>query len=364
MNLKVLFKQLFNARSSISTSKLNTMKLSTFSHSAIDTYRKCGELYKYSYIDKVVPSSAESYFELGTFIHGALEGLYLDFYKTPEEGFYRYLPVYLKEENLSELEPDILAIIDKLSNLYVRASEDYLGKDAIRNKGNGKQEGPARPVSKVPTQTTDWKSALIAEGIDVLRNSVNQRAARQVKFVNIALTDVIGECHYILKKYKHPSWYKETIPGMVEIAFSTRDETGTYKNLVEWPNQPNTYISGVIDLVARNHNSQIVIVDHKTGQDTTNTSLVQHNSQLNIYAYAWFKLTGDWPDFISINNAKTGSNYIAPVEPQIALDIVYNRSKYITDIINKRFIKEAPSDYNSPCVKCPMLHKCHPLLNI
>jgi hypothetical protein len=327
----------------------------SFSYSGLGTADKCLKLYELQYIQKIVPYVTTFPQEQGTVVHSCLEALYLGKAKTALEAFDKVVwPAYLAKYRLEFLAEDLTSYAESMEGLHLKASADYDGDDAIRTQAGG--------YTKKPTTTAAWKDALAQIDTDTIDN---QAFIIDRRFREIPVSKLFYDVRTIVKTYNHPEWYSHVEPGMIEVGFSVPPDGDRHSteilNPVRWPSHPRIYMKGFIDLACRTHKGGLVLMDHKTsaGEAPTETH-VQHHGQLNLYAWVWHYLTDEWPEHIAINHIKTGKAVIADLIPSIAEETVKEKEALIGLILQGHFYKRNPTDYQSPCLKCPMLINCWP----
>lgn len=342
------------------------------SHSRLGVFESCGQKYYREYILKERIQQEADHFIIGTMCHSAVE----DTWNGNQPDVQAALDVnwhnWLEDKNLGYLKKELKDISKDIGSLWKRSSAEYIGRDAIRKAGN--------LVADNPTMTKAWKDAAAELKIAERQASVDNRSRSQlgVAYANVSLVNCYSETYAIMSNFKDPDCLASV--EYLEFPLSERvygpdpDQLGKQK-LLEIINpvkfeKSNTYLNGYIDVVGKNHNGDIVILDHKTssGLPPIETA-VAHNEQLLQYAWAWQQLTGDWPAYVGINHLRSGTCVIAPVDPQRVLDVIERREHLILATSQGVYPKKDPFAYSSPCLKlkdgalsdhCPHLAKCHP----
>lgn len=342
------------------------------SHSRLGVFESCQQKYYREYILKERISQEADHFIIGTMCHSAIEDTWNGDQPDVQTALNTNWKTWLEEKNLSYLSKELANLSKDIGSLWRRASASYTGKDAIRKAGN--------LVADNPTMTKAWKDAAAELKIVERQSSIDIKAKSQlgVSYANVSLVNCYAETYAIMANFKDPDCLSSVeyleFP-LSEQVYGPDPENNGRQKLLEIINpvkfsKTNTYLNGYIDVVGKDHNGNIVILDHKTssGAPPIETA-VAYNEQLLQYAWAWHQLTGDWPAYVGINHLRSGTCVTAPVNPQRVLDVIERRENLILATSQGIYPKKDPFSYSSPCLKikdgslsdyCPHLLKCHP----
>lgn len=337
-----------------------------YSFSRITTYSKCGQMYKLRYIDGM-PSDSTTATLTGNICHEVLEELHLNGGNSLE---------ILVDNMESILQKRNIAVpngyVEKLSSLfllqeelYLRASAEYDGPDAIRKKDG--------TVSAYPEMTGTWIKEVKRLNIDGIKIDIdNQFAFLNPELIEISISDVMTDSFNILKKYSIPESIVKTLHTELPIS---KEVNGQILNQVKIPEK---YVDGDdINLVAFidwigitkvNGKEGLTIIDYKTNKSNTNSNQVKYNAQLCIYSYAVEKVLGQKVDRIGIHHLRSNTLHLAKVDPKIVDDVMANTFNPHLSIKQGIFKKHMPDSNYSPCLnmygkKCPYINNCYPNLN-
>lgn len=403
----------------------------TVSVSRLSQYEECSQLYKLTRIDNVLEAyTGTVYTEIGTACHGPLETFYGQFlldedakYATPYEAMTApggYWDQQLAKYNLLGLKDHLQNYAHHTTQLYHRASAGYTGKDAIR-KADGS-------VPKAPQMTTPWKDYAKANGLNALQAQIDSLAARaDDTWKTIPLSQVYAESLGIMWPYQHPAAIASVVA--VELPISEvmyqaqhadgspmfdagglpvpssivrgpfpvwRDEAGKPKNYLftasEFklpavgkdgkliPDGNGDYVrrgddllfNGFIDLIARDEQGRVLIIDHKTnGGDAPSPSKVARHEQMLVYAFAVELLFGEQVYAIGMNHLRSNRLVLAPYDRKKGEAAMERLLSVVKGIEAQVFIKQNAEGYNTKCIQkgfrdtdppklCPGLQLCHP----
>jgi hypothetical protein len=396
------------------------------SYSKLTTYDRCSELFKLKYIQGI-PESREDTLatRLGSICHTAIEQFYEDGGETIETPYHA-----LTRENgvwYQELASNNLLIIFKelqtyghhITKLYWRASAKYTGPDKIR-KADGS-------VSTSPHLTTAWKTYIKNNALDRMAHHIDQVAARVAKdrWTGISLSEVYSQSLGILYPYVNPPEVYAVVA--IELAISDIklqaatfdgkpmiDEDGhpvptsrsrgpypvfidpehTRGRLIEIENEfylpavdlngklvkdekgnivfrNDVLFTGFIDLLARDEQGRLYIIDHKTSRELPTPSKVSRHEQLLVYGFIIHHLFEETPYAIGINHLRSGNLVTAPFDLEKAEKAVERLASIVRGIELSAYVKKDPDAYMTMCVikssrdsepptLCPGLRYCHP----
>ncbi len=325
------------------------------SHSALEDYAKCGELFRLKRIIKNDPrilairKQPVYSLVLGTIVHTALEGYYLHGID-PLESLKVYWQAELANAGCANLAGKLEVVGADICSLLEKASPKYVGPGAIRTKGGN--------ISAKPQSTPAWGEQAAAMNLESRCIAIDQMVASNTDedspWRSLQFTQVYAESIFILTGWKNPSFIKSTIA--VEKAFN-----------LKFPlNLPvDIYFTGKIDLICKTVDGKTAIVDHKTsGGDPPPDWKVGMNDQLLLYAFAHFLTTGEIVDYIAIHHIR--SKRIIPVrfELEMAEEVILRHEAALRGIVAESFVKQNPVNYGSACMNgdrpCPFLAYCHP----
>lgn len=331
-----------------------------YSISRLKTYDTCSQFYKHKYIDNIKVEERSYYTCLGSLIHKVLE----DYYRGGMES--NPLDIYLKDVNkyinyigfYKDISREAVEYMRGMGILYERADKDYVGSDSIR-KVNG-------DVASTPEKTSDWKRYYQELGLDCIEGRIiNLSQEFNLNTKEKTICDLLINSYKLLSKYTHPSVISKV--EYIEFPISHLESDNNIINPVLMPNkyggEEGIYLNGYIDMVGRDINGDLVIIDHKTSAEEIKAVHVGFNIQLLAYSWALEKILNEKVKIIGINNIRAGTQALAYVpeeeERDKLLNTLFNRHILIT---NKVFSKHLP-EINSPCLNmygnpCPYLHTC------
>jgi len=330
-----------------------------YSVSKLKTLSTCGEYYKLKYINKISIEEDISYNAfIGTLVHTCLEKAYEEFsvrFK-PLEHYKETALEALDKIKISNFDYQLLySYLEEVNNLYLKASIEYTEIDSIRKQDGG--------ITNHPELTSKWKKLYKQLGLDIYRETLDQCFPSTSK-KDKTIVDAYVEAYQIVKKYKHPSIIK-TIEA-IEYPISARDGNTLINPLLlpkKYREKEDIHFMGYIDLVGRDRDNQIVIIDHKTSSKDFTEQDVFHNVQLCAYVWAYESLNKEKVAYIGINNLSSGNLAIVktPSEEHIkkVVRCLFDNHKIIEQGL---FHKHTPEPY-SPCLSmygsaCPYLNIC------
>jgi len=340
------------------------------SHSQLGVFESCAKKWEYEYLLKQRIKSEQNYFIIGVMCHESIEEHNTN--GTPVLAALGDLwTQWLRDRRLGHLRTELANVANDLSNLYRRASAGYTGPDRIRKAGD--------LVADHPQMTKAWKEAIVKLRIDDRQANIDRQAQQTLgdTYKAVSLVTCYSESFAIMQGYRDP----DCLASIEYIEFPLSDrvfEDDSRRVLVEILNpvtmpRTGTYLNGFIDLVGRlkpELGGGIVLLDHKTSSGGPPDEIaVSHHEQLLKYAWAWFQLTGVWPTHIGINHLRSGTCVIAPVDQDLALEVIERQETLLLSMKQGIYPKKDPFAYGSPCLKmrdgvvsdhCPHLLKCHP----
>ena len=406
------------------------------SYSQLTAFEECGQLHHLVRNLRVVKGfEGNVYTEMGSACHEPIEVWLRQFmdegevvYKTPYDYMVAnggYWDTKLAEMGLQELKPRLQAYAHHTTTLYWRSHPGFTGKDAIR-KADG------TPAS-MPSMTKGWTDYAKANGLYKLESEINSLAARvDLKFKDIPFAQVYAESLGIMFPYLHPAAIASVVAvelPISEVMFqaSNLDNTPMYDDagepvpssvrrgphpvwvddagkpvnflevihpfwlpvldpetgeLVPDPQNPGDYVrrddvvfTGFIDLVARDADGQLMIVDHKTsGGDPPGKVKIEHHEQLNLYGFMVTQLFGEQPKTLAINHLRSNKLPAATYLPERGKAAVERLLSLVREIDLRVYTKRDPFSFSNPCIKkgrnkgdaeilCPGLAHCHPSIH-
>jgi hypothetical protein len=341
------------------------------SHSRLEKYEKCPQLYHREYNLKKRFNTSANYFIIGSNCHSALEFYYTDaVYPHPLAGLDHVWKEWLAKHQLGHLLPELRSYKGDMEQMWFRASAACTDPHIWIRKAD-------KTVADAPHMTKGWKDAVKSLGFEQRSFSVDQQARNQLGagYENVSLSTCYSETYEILKNYQDP----EILASVDHIEYSLSERVFVDKVVVDVLNPvllpSGLYMNGKIDLVGTAHDGRVVLLDHKTSSgDPPHERMVTHHEQLLKYAWAWnqlhpeTKLEEMW---IGISHLRSGTCVVVRVDPEAALAAVMRSVSVIEAIDAGAFPKRDPLAYNSPCLKldkssgsiteyCPHILECHP----
>lgn len=360
----------------ISKISLEEKPTRSYSVSRLKTYQECSYKYYNQYIQKIKVNSFSESTLMGSIIHSALEYLYSD--SCPDD--VDYLIDALDRTSSSSLVQLSIVPEDKalylnsllwdyaqdILVLYHRASSDYSGDDPIR-KADGS-------IASNPQMTSGWKKAEKELNLSERRYSIDSFVIDfNPDFYSISICSLFCDAFNICRKYRTPKEILEVVS--VEMPLSHWDSnTHQLLNPVLMPEEfggkEGIFLNGYIDMVCKvllDGQEVLALVDHKSSKSAFDSDGVAYNRQLLAYAYAYHQLTGTKIQAIGINNLRSNTLVLSPIDDSIMQSSLYNLFFSHNMIQSEVFIKTIPEDSYSKCTSsygkpCPFLHVCYPHL--
>lgn len=339
-----------------------------FSVSKIKTYKECSQLYKLKYVDKLDSFVQSNATIIGTLLHSTLEYLYGiedDEVQTAVDAFFKILAPEFSKLGFSSVENILGELLDyhqDVSKLYLRASPNYSGLDAIRT---GKGEVP-----KVPEMTGVWKSECKRLKLEERQELIDYTVRTSKKgFDKVSITEVFSRSLNLATKYKTPHALEEIIH--LELPLSHWDKTSnTLINPIPFPNckHDNIYLNGYIDNIAKvkvDGKISTAIIDYKTSKEVFDVNIVEHNQQLLMYAAAASTLLNCDIEYIGILSLLKSDLILVPINKEIQEELIDMFNKIIDKTLANDFVKHFPDSKYSACLNsfggvCPFLENCWP----
>jgi hypothetical protein len=349
------------------------IELSKYSVSRLKLYDTCSEQYRLKYIEGIVESNLNQSNVLGNICHSVLEEYFKAEFKNSVieilERDIKDILIDLKvlpnslDSVVNGIVEDIKDYQKNIYHLYIRASADYKGSDAIRTKSGA--------VPSNPSMTSAWKSYVKRMNLD----SVKSNIALSLYAVNpsipeLDLVDIYCEAFNILSKYTVPPCIINT--ECIELSLSAfNSSTGEIVNPVFFPQEyaeEPVLLNGYVDWIGEvqvGFDKGIAIIDYKTSKEKFTESTVSYNVQLYCYVYAYENISNKTVSFIGIHALRTNELVIVKIDRQkmnIVLDSLFSKHKYIK---NEQFKKRVPDSIYSPCLnqfgkECSYLKYCYP----
>jgi hypothetical protein len=149
--------------------------------------------------------------------------------------------------------------------------------------------------------------------------------------------------------------------------------------LVPDPDKPGDYLrrddvvfTCFIDLLARDADDQLLVLDHKTnGGEPPSPFKVSNHEQLNLYAFVIELIYGERAKKLGINHLRSNRLVLADYDPATGKAALERLLSLVREIDLKVYTKRDPFAYSNPCIKadnrdknkqvfCPGLKHCHP----
>jgi hypothetical protein len=301
---------------------------------------------------------------MGSLYHQSLEYFYEDGKRQRPEDYCKIAATQIFKQLGAHFSDDIIAELDSYTLDYdailQRCKEGYVGSDAIRTK-DGK-------VPTNPRMTTGYKQAVDDYQLDMRAALIDNNAlGKSEKFMGLSASYIYSMAWSLLTHYEEPEWFGDVMA--IELEFSRQQED--IKKVLNQVKIPKTkkLFNGKVDMIVRDVNGGLVILDHKTGSEGhPPTELeVQHHEQLNTYAWAYYKVYGVWVDSLCIHHARSGKFVKAPLNVDIVEAVISNLvNGSVAGIEKGHFVKRHPTGYNTPCMSsggkaCAYISKCWPL---
>lgn len=392
-----------------------------YSYSRLTTYDKCSELYRLMYQVGLGDVRQDTFHtRLGSYCHSALESFYNctdGSVASPYEALTGPKGIWDTELTKLGLDPvreDLNRYAGHMTKLYARANHKYKGHDAIRTK-DGK-------VTESPQFTTPGREYIRQFGLDTLATKVDRMAAAlSENWQTVSLSDVYAQSQAMLYQYKNPEEIDTVVMvelGISDIYYQAADEEG--KPLKDSKGKPIVTLKargdkplwkdpegkpriiqinaeqympsiakdgsierddtgeikwsktglfhGYIDLIARDKEGRLMVIDHKTSKEMPTEAKVSRHEQLLAYGWAVSHLTGEDVYAIGINDLRRNKLILAKFDMVKALEAVKRLASIQRGIEAGVFIKRDPQAYETPCVRksktneytlCPGLKYCH-----
>jgi hypothetical protein len=339
-----------------------------YSVSKIKTYKDCSQMYKLKYVDKLDTYVQSTATLTGTLLHSTLEYLYGvedDEVETAQDAFFKILSPEFANLGIVSAESILGELLDyhrDITHLYERASANYRGIDAIRT---GKGEVP-----KAPEMTGIWKSECKRLKLDERKYLIDHTIqTSKTGLENVSITDVFSNALKLASIYNTPAEFESILH--LELPLSTWDKnTNTLINAVPFPQSKhkNIFLNGFVDNVAKvqvNGKIYTAVIDYKSSKEEFNTSIVEHNQQLLMYAAGVQYLLKEPVEYIGIFSFKKNKLILAPVDKNLQKELILLFNKIINKTIKKDFTKHFPDTKYSTCLNsfggtCPFLENCWP----
>lgn len=118
-------------------------------------------------------------------------------------------------------------------------------------------------------------------------------------------------------------------------------------------------VGGFVDSIQKDFDNNLVLVDYKTSNKYQNVLDEGYFRQMAIYAYLWYKQTGELPRFVAINYLKFDESFFILVTPDLikyAEDaITYVRNSLLNNGLDKQnYYKKT----GKLCDYCPFKEEC------
>lgn len=378
------------------------------SHSRQNMLFECTQKFWDNYVTKTLPKGEWTSSLLGSVAHNCLEAWYrsapegtvpvsgspLDYFEAEWAKIFeaKGLDYEVYRERLAHS-------ADVLANLYLRASPDYRGADAIRKKGD-KKKGESNypkghpdywqnPTSTSPEMTGDWKEALALAGdLDLHNDQIN--AELQVAFGldthgTVNFVEAYSVSKMCVRNYRHPVEIM-SIMG-IELEFSKRLwDNGHGSKLIGMENQIlfgtavhgntqyNVWANGKVDMLGIDINGDVWVIDYKSKSKEMHPLEIGNYDQFLTYCKFVELIYGVRPKYVAVYDLRRSRMSHALVD-WARVESAYARRKEMAMAgMPERVtpIPREPFGFNSPCFKyneakgpsdiCPNMAKCHPLL--
>ena len=309
-------------------------------------------MYEHKYILKTPHSKVSEATLLGSLLHAALEDFYLNRRASLLESFDSLDEFCLNSMGLgrgfssSQLWKMMKSFAERTEELHFRASKNCKVNPIRKSNGD---------VAAKPKQTSAWQAASESLGLQAL--SADIASETMICFPDLpfdfSLGDVFSQARFLAKNFVPPAEIAEVLH--VEFKINAR------------PPEPHSDVDilGFIDLVARDSEGRLMIIDHKSWSEQTTEHFVRHNTQLHLYAFGFQQMTGEYPDFLAINELKTNRLILAPFDHSL-MEILLERFFSLIPLTQQStFPGHSPDTMYSPCFNqfnkpCPFLNHCWP----
>ena len=339
-----------------------------YSVSKIKTYKDCSQMYKLKYVDKLESYKESTSTFVGTLLHAALEYLYGvedDEVFDARQAFFKVLGPEFAKKGITSAESILAELLDyhqDISNLYNRASASYIGSDAIRTGKGG--------VPKVPEMTSTWKSECKRLNLNDRKDRIDYAIqASKTGMESVSITDVFTKSLTLATDYVTPDEFEEILH--LELPLSEWDkDKNVLTNPVPFPGctHDNVFLNGYVDNIAKVRLGNTVgnaIIDYKSSKETFNSSIVEHNQQLLMYAAGVEHLLNIKIDYIGILSFVKGDLILVPIDKSIQQEVITMFNKVIDKTLKGDYNKHSPDTKYSKCLNmfggcCPFLEHCWP----
>ena len=328
-----------------------------YSISRLDAFNRCGRYYQLKYIDRIPSDSLNRSNLLGSILHKALECLYtqdswqglslLEYYSEAvgEAAF--------KAKLIGEFELDLIESLNEYSRLtdllYERASEGYIGEDAIRTK-DGK-------VPSNPQMTGQWKKLEAKLGITLRREAIDNLFRERPPHVNFSVCDVLAEARNLCRQYKHHPDISEVHGIEIPISQVIGNEIINPAPL-DSLGIDNYFLHGFVDFTGL-YRGEPIVIDHKTSLKLPTEEEIGHHIQLLSYSWALEQINPALPiKYIGIDHIRSGKVIVAEV-PSNRDEILREYFEVHKDITSGLFRKRLNMCSDWFGGKCPYFYHCH-----
>ena len=334
------------------------------SFSRLDAYQSCSKFYERRYINKepiVYPFRPP--IVRGNFVHSVIEEIMDPETKTEEldDALYIHFSTFLENTEVDLDQEEVWEFANAFGELCWRATELCQDPEITIRKADG---DIPKDIENYPPKS--WTNAIKKSGLTSTKYDLDNAAARNnPAFEKMSFSYFLGTTFAMLKGFKVPDWVEEIVA--VEKGFSTDDF-----NKLKLPRQKQLYFNGYMDAVVRTNDGRLIILDHKTSKKKPTQQTVQNLPQLNLYAWGYKVVYGEWPTHIGIHHVRSGEYVIASVDKEAVKEtLLFYDGIQAEGIDSGTFVKRHPEDYRTPCVKkdyttnevtetCPYLETCWP----
>lgn len=394
----------------------------TVSFSRLTSYDSCSEYYRLAHVERVFSQGDTDATRLGGIVHEALEQYYLsDFSQTPFQilaGQNGVLMQLLEKDGLMPLMEPLSAYSKHCRHLRDRASAGYTGPDPIRKADGG--------LADKPQMTTAWKRYAAEHQLDAAAAFIDRqaKALSPRRWTDVSLSYVFTEALHILRGYKHDPRLATIVA--VELEFSearyvAADEDGAMLrdaegelvttsrmggehplwmnpetnspralsmsntfwlpklgpdgHLIPDPEKPGDFVRrddlafmGYIDLIGRNADGKLIVVDHKTSKMEPDAEKVERHEQLLLYGLMVELQSGEAPHQVGISHLRSGKLVLGRYRRDKAVAALERLLQVHAAIEKQVFVRQHPDAFGNACVRvfggkvnaCPGLQFCHP----
>lgn len=328
-----------------------------YSISRLDAFNKCGRYYELKYIERIPSDGLNKSNLLGSILHKALELFYSDnswqggtlIDRFPEA----VASALTKARLIGEFELDLIESLKDYTKLteglYLRASEQYIGSDAIRTK-DGK-------VPSNPQMTGQWKKLEGQLGISTRKEAIDNLFQERPPHVNFSVCEVLSEARNLCSQYKHNPLLSQV--NGVEVPISEVIDNEIVNPVPLDSLGVNGYfLHGYIDLVGI-YRGEGIVIDHKTSLKLPSEEDLRHHVQLLSYSWALEQINPSIPiRYIGIDHIRSGKTVITEV-PNNRDEILREYFDIHQDIKSGIFRKRLNMCTDWFGGKCPFYYHCH-----